>query len=56
MLVPTADLKRFGLSWAPHSVVRLSKSDNQKPNLQIPHRKNLSLPMLLGRLKQIYSA
>ena len=29
MLVPTAALKRFGLSWVLHSVVRLSKTDNQ---------------------------
>ena len=30
MLVPTATLKRFGLSWVRHSIVRLSKPDNQK--------------------------
>ena len=35
MLVPTAALKRFGLSWVPQSVVRLSKTDNQNRSLFI---------------------
>ena len=29
VLVPAATFKRFGLSWAPHSVVRLRKTDKQ---------------------------
>ena len=33
MLVPTATLKRFGLSWVRHSIVRLSKTDNQNRDL-----------------------
>ena len=38
MLAPTAALKRFGLSWVRHSIVRLSKTDNQNSDLSISYK------------------